>query len=600
MLMKSSADIVRSAESIVISLKMLRGVAQQLVRENPSLLADIPLSARLSFPDVVQPGTTRNDLYVKLWSATFFPAPSSAGGSIRVRKSSAPGNHGNVQITLEVRKTDGTTVTDAMFAGGSGEPAIAQYQSLVFQHNDKPTFGELVKVMLPKRAASDCHLFLTFRSRTGRDRPARDDPHELEKPFAFAYLPLIADAACIQDGSHDLILYRIEKNLYPTPILYFEAPPTDAAQANISGPNPSRSMTPLRDRLMLRTYLCSSVQTQDATLQALFRWQAKIDDIDSLCKTLDLFSFVNEEEISKFIPTVLDSLFGIPISNHGDRQAQVDELVFRAMVKVLSMTSDRRFPNFTAVLDDYISTHFTYSTSSFNLLRSMKAVMARPESKDYRSFLKVWHLFFRFIIRSRELDREKGIGLDATSAHIEADFQRQMKAVLADINTLMKSTDKSVIGTQTLAVQHYADVLPYLAQVFPPLEIAEMVIAFADTLTYSKGSIAIYKLLLLLQVIRHIFDSSDARALLVPALVRWVKPHLGKYEEPLYLQQDTGGDAKRIRWFECNRLAVTVAAWMISKLQDWLDSPLIAEDETLRIQEEDNIEYCLTLLPRYV
>ncbi|ORX40680.1 hypothetical protein BD324DRAFT_654448 [Kockovaella imperatae] len=587
------------AEAIVVSLKVLRGSAPRLAREHPSLLQEVPFSSRLSFPDVVLPNTDRNDLYVKLWSASFFPSPTSSGGSIRVRRPSPAVNHGNVQVSLEVRKSDGTALPDIMFSGGSGEGPVRQYHSLVFQQNDTPTFGELVKIALPGRSAPDCHLFLTFRSRTATQRQGRDDSQELEKPFAFAYLPLLSNTSCVQDGSHDLILYRLEKNLQPAPNVYLGSPFSDASTHGVVT---SKTLTPLRDRMMLRTYLCSSTQTQDPTLQALFHWQKLADNINELCKTLDMFSFVNEEEISKFVPSILDSLFGMTSFNAGEKQEQLDTLIFRALVKVLSMTSDRRFRDFDAVLDDYISNHFTSSSSSFNLLRSMKSVMSRPESKDYRSFLKVWHLFFRFIIRSRELDRGKGIGLDATSAHIEADFQRQMKAILEDINSLMKMTDKGLIGTQTLAVQHYADVLPYLAQVFQPLETAEMVITFADTLTYSKGSIAIYKLLLLLQVIKNIFDSSDARALLVPALVRWVKPHLGRFEEIAFIkhpdgQVDSTTDTKKIKWMECNRLAVTVAAWTVTKLQDWLDSPLIAEDNGLKVQEEDNIEYCLTLLP---
>lgn len=35
---------------------------------------------------------------------------------------------------------------------------------------------------------------------------------------------------------------------------------------------------------------------------------------------------------------------------------------------------------------------------------------------------------------------------------------------------------------------------------------------------------------------------------------------------------------------------------MVNKLQEWLLSPLI-EDQS-RSQEEDNLEYCLTLLPK--
>ena len=591
-------DVVSSnrAEAIIVSLKLLHGVAQQLVKENPSLLRDVPLASRLSFPDVVPIGISRNDLYVKLWSANFFPVPSSSGGSIRVRRPAVPTNYGNVQVTLEVRKQDGTTVSDVMFSGGTGDPALLHYHSLVFSHNDKPTFGELIKLSLPDHL-SDCHLFLTFRSRTRERRSGTADYQELEKPFGYAYLPLISDGSCITDGSHELILYRMDKSLFPTPNLYFTAPSVDDPTSRL--PTTLKNMSPLRDRMSVRTYLCSSVYTQDATLQSLFGWQNHLTDIQALSVTLDRFGFVNEEEIAKFVPKVLDSLFGILVANYGDRQEEVDGLVFKALVKVLSMTSDRRFPNFSNVLDEYITTQFNYPSSASNILRTMKAVMSSPQGTEYRSLLKVWHLFFRFIIRSRELDRAKGIGLDATSAHIEADFQRQVKSILGEMNALMKSTDRSVIGTQTLAVQHYADILPYLTQVFPSLEIAEMVITFADSLTYSKGSMALYKLELLLQVVRVIFDSSESRALLVPALIRWVKPHLGKYETTFDLVNEgkSASDARRVKWLECNRLAVTVVAWIISRLQDWLDSPLITDDNALRMQEEDNIEYCLSLVP---
>lgn len=275
-----------------------------------------------------------------------------------------------------------------------------------------------------------------------------------------------------------------------------------------------------------------------------------------------MFGFVSEEEIAKFVPAVLDALFGIMVSNSGDRQDQIDDLAFKSVIKVLAMTYDRRFPSFATILDSYIDNQFNQPAISLSLLRSMKSVMSQPNAKEYRSFLKVWHLFFRFIIRSRELDRKRGIGLDATSAHIEADFKRQTKAILVEINTLMQSTDKALIGSQVLAVQHYADILPNLAQVFPPLEIADMVIAFADTLIFAKGSIATYKLLLLLQVVQITFDTAEARALLVPALVRWVKPHLGRYiERARASPEEIQGvqDAKRIRWLECNRLAVTVS-----------------------------------------
>jgi dedicator of cytokinesis protein 3 len=459
-----------------------------------------------------------------------------------------------VQVTVELRRQDGTVISDAIFAGGTGEPATPFYHSLVFTNTDKPTFGEMIKVSLPPRA-EECHLFLTFRSR-GKEKGLADIS-ELERPFACAYLPLVQDSACIKDGSHDLILYHMEKNLQGAPHLYYDSPSADATHGD--GATATKNMTPLKDRISLRTYLCSNVHTQDDTLRALFHCQSRLSDLESIATMLQRFAFVSEDELSKFIPRTLDSLFGILVSNFGERQDELDDLVFQSLSKVLAMSSDRRFGGFAGLLETYITFHFNYPASSFHLLRAMKTVMSRPERKEYRSFLKVWHLFFRFIIRSRELDRARGIGLDATSRHIAADFQRQTKAILGEINTLMMSSDKSLIGTQTLAVQHYADILPDMAQVFPPLEIAELVIAFADTLTFAEGSIALYKLLLLLQVVKSVFDTSEARALLVPAIVRWVKPHLGRMDAVYVKGSSEAEDNRRVKWLECNRLAVTVS-----------------------------------------
>ncbi|KAK8853154.1 hypothetical protein IAR55_003855 [Kwoniella newhampshirensis] len=596
---KRSKEFLTSprAEAIVLSLKVLEGIASQLTREHPSLLLDIPLSARLGFPDVVYPGTTRHDLYVKLWSAYFTPAPTSSGGSIRGRKSVLPTYHGDVQVTLEVRKRDGTVVNDAIHMGGSGEPSVSQYHSLVFHHNDRPTFGELVKISLPAQPVT-YHLFLTFRSR-GKERHLNPDPSELENPFAFAYLPLSDSVSCIKDGDHDLVLYRTDKDIRPDPGGYMDVPALSTPATSSLSSN-AKGIYPLRDRISLRTYLCSNVQTQDDTLRALFAWQDVASDVDALCSILQLLGFVSENEIAKFVPTVFDSLFGILVSNLGERQDEVNNLVFKSLVRILAMSSDRRFPNFIDVLNIYIDKQYSYPAASFHLLHLMRTVMTSPATKEYRSLLKVWHLFFRFIVRSREHDRARGMGLDATSAHIEADFQKQTKAILGEINALMKSTDNMLIGTQTLAVQHYADMLPDLAQVFQPLEIAEMVIAFADTLTFAKGNIATYKLLLLLQVVKSIFETTESRALLVPAIIRWIKPHLGRYDAHLVESKDDSKatkDGKRIRWLECNRLAMTVLAWTINKLQEWHVSPSMQEDHELMRQEEENIEHCLTLLP---
>lgn len=578
------------AQGIALGLRLFHGPIDQVIREHPALLLETPQTARLGFPDVVPPGLVRNDLYIKLWDASFstmFPA----GGTLRVRKTVAP-IPASTQVSLEVRRADGTLVPDSLFAGGSGEPPSAQYNSIVYYHNDRPTFGELIKVALPQ-GSGDCHLYLSFKHRT-REREGING--EGEKPFAFAYLPLFSHNASIKDGKHELVLYHMEKAaIQPTPNLYFEVPSTGEPKLS---PESARYMTALRDRLSLRTFLCSTLHTQDDTLRALFAWQSA--DAAALCQTLQMFGFVGEDEIAKFLQPVLDALFAILVSHLGDRREEVDDLVFKGLIKVLSMATDRRFPSFDPIIAAYTSKHFAFASSAPHLLRAMKAVMGRPASQEYRSLLKVWHNVFRFVIRSRELDRSRGSSLGPTSAQMEADFKSQTRDILGEINEIMLRSDKALIGSQTLAVQHYADILPDLVQVFSPAEIVEMVIEFTDTLTRAQGNLAVYKLLLILQIVTTLLEFNETRADLIPAIVRWVKPHVGRYEEDLYSargETQALKDSRQIKWLECNRLAVSVMAWTVNKLQELLDSPIIKSDPLALAQEEDNIEYCLSIFP---
>jgi dedicator of cytokinesis protein 3 len=577
------------AQAIAFGLRLFHGPIEQVIREHPSLLLETPQTLRLGFPDVVPPGLVRNDLYIKLWDASFstlFPA----GGTLRVRKTVAP-IPASTQVSLEVRRADGTLVPDSLYAGGSGEPPSAQYHSIVYYHNDRPTFGELIKIALPQ-GSGDCHLFLSFRHKS-RDREDRAN-YDGDRPFAFAYLPLFSHNASIKDGKHELILYHMEKPaIQPTPNLYFEVPSTGEPKLSAES---LKYMTALRDRLSLRTFLCSTLHTQDDTLRSLFAWQSA--DAEGLCHTLQMFGFVSEEEIAKFLQPVLDALFTILVSHLGDRREEVDDLVFKGLVKVLSMTSDRRFPSFGSIIASYTAKHFAFSSSAPHLLRTMKAVMGRPASQEYRSLLKVWHNVFRFIIRSHELDRARTT--QGSREQMEVDFKDQTRGILGEINDIMLSDNKVLIGSQTLAVQHYADILPDLVQVFTPEEIADMVIVFADTLSRAQGNLAVYKLLLILQIVKTLLDYDDTRARLIPAIVRWVRPHIGRYEEELFSargETQSVKDSRQIKWLECNRLAVSVIAWTVNKLQELLDSPIIKSDPLALSQEEDNIEYCLTVVP---
>jgi dedicator of cytokinesis protein 3 len=598
---------------IAVSVKVFHGNAQTIVKENTSLLLDAPLTLRLGFPDVVFPGEDRNELYIKLWSGDF---PSSTNNA--ARRSVSPFVRGsgsfttsNIQVTIEVRDNTGKIVENVI-SQGSSEPNVSQFHSLVFLRNNQPTFGELIKLTLPWVELPPWHLFLTFRYRSSSTKSTKILGGETgDKPFAFAFLPLFPDGrAFLEDGSHTLVLFRADRLSLITPDMYLRATPwllPGERQEHLDLPVELQRMAPpIRDVLVIRSSLCSTRHTQNLVLSGLLNW-TQIKDKDLLSEVLIKFTFVGEIEIVKFLRDIFGSLFAIlasPMNSTGD----LDHFVFNALVTVLGIVQDRRFINFQPVLDIYIKQHFNYAAASSHIISSMNRMLADPTGNDtaspLRAAIKVWHYIFKFIVRSRELQRarEAGVGGGATAEHLESSFMRELRAHLSEVNKMMKTTSPSLIGTQTLALQRFTSILPELAQIFSTVEVVSLAAAFANTMSSAKGKLAVFKLIMFLQLVKgFLFDNAQSRALLVEAVVMWIKPHFGRFDE--YAQTQRGDDeaaidAARVSWLEGTRICVTIIAVMLDKLQQRLVDPEILADRNALRQEQDNVDYLLSLLPR--
>ncbi|KAL7415449.1 hypothetical protein BDY24DRAFT_382988 [Mrakia frigida] len=605
------------ADMIAIDLKFFFGQTPAIVKDNPSLVQGCPQTQRLGFPDVVFPGSTRNDLYVKLWSADF---NGSGGGSIRMRKGMSSFGVGaasttsqSYQVNVEVRTREGISL-DRSISRGAGEPPVRTFSSLVFGRNVTPTFGELIKISnIPVEIMAGCHLYFTFRQRAPiRDKSTPSDSTGLERPFAFAYLPLVPEegASFVPDGDHTLVLYRIDKPIQ-LPLQYLEAPSSLSYGSSIETlripSHLARVLVPLRDSMTIRSFLCSTAFTQSEVLLRLLNWEKSglLENTTELTAVLSQFRFVSEVEVVKVLGPIFDSLFAIMVANPSERVA-VEGLVFEALITVLGIVQDRRFMNFKPVLDAYIDKHFSSASVWNQLIRSMSGLLADKSSKQLRAAIKVWHYVFRFISRSRDLQKYKDAGMGGTSErlreHLDSSFKSGLALLLRDFNDLMTMTEpSSIIGTQTIALQHFSDILPDLARTFDAQELATIVISFSDAVPRPTGKAVIFKLLLHLQSARSVvFDDPEARASLVPALVRWIKPHLGRYQESALVSQTEDGpsrDNARIAWVEALRLAVTVVAVVLDKLSEAVTSPSISKDRNALNGERDNIDLVFSCFP---
>jgi hypothetical protein len=355
----------------------------------------------------------------------------------------------------------------------------------------------------------------------------------------------------------------------------------------------------------------STKYTQNDVLLKLFRWEkVLLPDSDLLRTTLQQLRYCSEPEIAKHLRPVLDALFGILASTRNQQHA-LSDLIFTDLVTILTLIADRRFNNFRPVLETYITRHFAGSTVHTHLLRSLQALLNKRDDTEaaqmLRSAIKVWEPLFRFVLRSREVQRTRNIGMDVTSDHVEGVFRKDVSAVLTSVNNLMRATaPASIIGTQTLAIQHFSGLLPSLSKIFPEDELLEVVVAFCDAMpaAASKGKPAIWKLLLLVHIVKSVLLAEpSSRATLVPYLVRWCKPHLGRFDERSATSAKDSAPTKdnaRVSWLEGNRLAISVLAALSDRLQAALADPAIRRSRSSLAQEQDNAEYVLTLLPRLV
>ncbi|KAJ7209531.1 C2 domain in Dock180 and Zizimin proteins-domain-containing protein [Mycena pura] len=596
------------ADTIAATIKIFRGDAAIIVRENTSLLQDTPHTLRLGFPDVVFPGDVRNEFYIKLWSGEFAQGNTTSGrlSVAQFARGQMGPTSNNVQVTVEVRDEDGRAV-ESVISQGSGEPMMTQFHSMVFQRCNEPTFGELIKVQLPQHGIPQWHLFFTFRNRSARERNStRTSTDNYERPFAFAFQPLFPDKrAFVEDGSHTLVLYRADKISQITPDLYLTAPSWSGLNQRPEQlpipPEMQRLAPPTRDTLTLRSSLCSTKFTQNPVLLSLLSWD-KLADRELLSTVLTKFTFVGECEIVKFLRDIFDSLFGILVSNN-NQSGEMDELVFNALVTVLGIVQDRRFSNFQPVLDVYIEQHFNCAAASSHMIHSMTRLLANPTSTEnaspLRAALKVWHYIFKFIARSRELQKAKEIGMGggATADHFESTFKREIRSHLAEVTRMMAATSPpSIIGTQTIALQHFTSILPELSKIFSTVELVSIATSFANAVTVGKGKIVIWKLIMYLQIVKgFLFDNPESRPLLVEAVVIWIKPHFGRYDEYNSNDSESVKDAARVSWLESIRLCVTIVAVMLDKLQQ----NLVATADRSRLRkEQDNVENLLPLIPR--
>lgn len=505
----------RKAERLQLVLHSLQGPdAEALIKSTPTLLSEVTCASRVGF--VGAPVKPRSDIYITLGEA-FLPRHAllsrSAASAVPI---SASLSGFSLQLTLEVRRASGERIENAIFPSSNTGP-ISVWESLVTERSK--SWGQTIRLSVPPDDVQGAHLAIVVS----------DAPN---KPFGICHMPLWDQQAFIRDGHHSLLLYKYDETTStPRPDSFGRGGYLNLLWNSRGRDDVSRdeAVTGPMATLRLESYLCSTRLSQDKTLLGLLRWKEK--DPGDIPDVLRRLVFVPEIEIVKLLADVFDALFGILVEYSGNDD--VEDLVFGCLVIVLGIVHDRRF-NLGPLVDQYAENTFNYPFATPCLVRSFTRLLANPSdpetSRKLRATFKVVRHILKFITHARgqQKAKEAGIGITSTSPG----FSRHLRSIFKALDGLMRNTAPILVGSQTLAVQHFHTWLPELAALLSPEEILHIAIDFMDSCALVKGKLVLYKLILIVNYARlDLFALEEQKSALAANTVRWIAPHWGKTDD---------------------------------------------------------------------
>lgn len=507
----------RNAERIQIRLKAFdHPDSEILVKATPTLLSGISRTKKIGFSGA--PTKPRSDIYLTLDETVLSKQTllSRFGASAISMPQNLPGN--NLQVTLEVRGPAGELIENCIYPSANSD-GLDQWRSMAVEAGEP--WRQTLRLNVKEEDVSSAHVVIYLANIPNA-------------PFAVAHLPLWDQQAFIKDGPHGLLLYKYDEY-------------TATAQAGPAGrggylslpwaaKGHSADVTGPLATLRVQSYLCSTKFSQDRVILALLKWKERQrEEIPTLLQEL---IFVDEIEIVKLLNDVLDSLFGILVEWSGNDE--YEDLVFTALIRVLDITHDRRF-NIAPLVDQYAESQFNYPFATPCLVRSFTRLLQKPTEPDtarkLRATFKVVRHILKFITHGRGQQKAKEAGIGITGSN--PGFTRHLRSIFKALDSMMRSAAPVLVGSQTLAVQHFHTWLPELSGLLTTEEILHIAIDFMDSCSLVKGKLVLYKLILIINYSKlDIFSHPEQRSALSANTVRWIAPHWGHTEEVTSLWKD--------------------------------------------------------------
>ncbi|XP_015379000.1 PREDICTED: dedicator of cytokinesis protein 3 [Diuraphis noxia] len=495
---------------IVISLRMLDGDLRQVREENPLAFKNVSTTKKMGFPDVIMPGHVRNDLYLTLERGEFEKGGKSTGK--------------NIEVSIVVLDYEGNVVPDCIW-GASGTDSSAEYRSMIIYHHNAPCWMETIRLAVPIEKYNIAHIRFEYRHCSTRDKA------DNKKLFGISFARLMEpEEATLQDGVHELFVYRCDERTKPHPVDYLGlAASVHESSTWTSSPEPGSVFSCSHKEIMtIRTMLCSTKLTQNVDLLSLLQWKEHPHRIqEALTRALRL----DGEELVKFLQDILDALFSMFSTDDGNSTIH-SGLVFHVLVSIFSLLYDSKFEHFKPVMNAYIKEHFAAALVYKGLLSSVQhcaeLVMSTDRQEPIQKCFRSLEYIFKFVIQSRLLFSR------ATGGQFEDSFRYDVHRVFASLDKMLCSSFEMILPTQIALLQSASAVFDQLVQVLPVIEVAKLGVSMLDCLPsrdlptpLTQAKLGAIKDL----IAGKVFKDDEARNLLLITICKHLRHHISAREE---------------------------------------------------------------------
>eukprot|EP01132_Coremiostelium_polycephalum_P005856 gene5856-7285_t len=488
---------ITRAKGVVCTLKLFNGDYQQFLSENLEYRT-ISTSLKLQLPEVILPGSDRNDMYVQIEEGDF--------------------SDKNIEVTMQIKTDSGLLLHDAIkFA--NGQPESSEHRTPLISSN-LCRWNDIVKVWMAAKTFERAHIFFLIRQCSEKKDKER-------VTVAYGYLKFLNDeGAVIKDGSHVINLYKTSTD--DVPIASYINGVVDPSQKE-------KASSKKLDTLKIRTTFVSTCLTQNPLVVNLSRWQSFQGDLSSLIKDI---TFLGQQDIIRNLQEIFYNFLSILDQQLNDSPLSME--IFRAFVFIIGVLVDSRTTNYRPALDLYVSKYFGMplgsSSSNTNVGISAHSHLLRSVVKNLENFqepsnasrisssLKALEYIFKMVVASKTKFSNK-------ETEGNESYQNNLKNVVDILCEIMISNSPSLIGAQTIALKNFETMFGDLKQFFTVEDMSIIALKFMKSIQHleKNKTFNLLKLKLLSSYINGpMMLNKETRKQLHPIVFQLIQFHFGK------------------------------------------------------------------------